>query len=291
MVDLTKLSKEELIREFDLILSEWQERKKEINSFEREISNLKSRRTQIAMEVREKLDINKKEKKINEQIKMMEKVCVFSEKTYGVLITIIIALMFLIFFAIIIYNFFNEGIILMPFLISTIVLGSLYFVFEKLITFLSGINFFKKKLRKLNNKKQNMYTELSEATNQNEERQSIEAKIKSLQGRIQGVKVNFDEFRRKRNNLASKYYGCEHLLKDYLKSGRADNFKEALEKMEEDFHRQDMLNVQRNMRAQMNNMSNQLSHQSSQLSRQSSQLSNQSAQIDNLRREIDYLSN
>lgn len=284
MVDLTKLSKEELIREFDLILSEWKKCEKRIKSFEREISNLGSRKSEITWEVRKQLDIAKKEKTFNVKIKKMEKACVFSEKTHSVLLSIIVVLMFLIFFAVIAYNFFHMGSILIPSLISLIVLGSLFFIFDKLITFLSGINFFNKKLKKLKNQKQNMYKELSEVINQNEERRSIEAKIKSLQGRIQGVKVKFDEFRRKRNNLASKYYGCEHLLKDYLESGRADNFKEALEKLEEDFHRQDMLNVQRNMRAQMNNMSNQLS-------RQSSQLSSQSAQIDNLRREIDYLSN
>lgn len=108
---------------------------------------------------------------------------------------------------------------------------------------------------------------------------SFNAEISKLQNREEeidiGKNMKFQEFRCKRNNLASKYYGYEHILKDYLKTGRAHNLKEALEVLENDLHKQEMLNAQQKVSEKITNIS--------------AQLSNQSAQIADLQKEIQYL--
>ena len=72
MVDLTILSKKELIGEFDLILSEWQQCKQKINSFEAEISELKRRDNNITSDIRENMKFVKRQKKIDKKIKKVE---------------------------------------------------------------------------------------------------------------------------------------------------------------------------------------------------------------------------
>ncbi|MGN9121851.1 hypothetical protein [Turicibacter bilis] len=117
--------------------------------------------------------------------------------------------------------------------------------------------------------------------------------MKPWKEKIQQAHTEFGEFRKKRNNLAPQYYGYEVNLRNYLINGIADNLKEAILRLEEDIHREKMLNVQRNMRAKMNSMENQLSDQANQLSRQANQLSRQANQfaneLENQSNEIAYL--
>ena len=305
MVDLTILSKKELIVEFDLILSEWQQCKQKINSFEAEISELKRRDNDITSDIRENMKFVKRQKKIDKKIKKVEKIYKFSNAIYNFLHESVILLLIIVIFISIIGFIFSDGnfIPLILFLIIIFccrfskfekmfekMLDYIFYPFEILFDFLTGRRFVIKKLKKFRSQEKELYDELNLLIEQNKEHKEIEVKIESLPQKIQQIKIDFQEFRCKRNNLSAKYHGYEHLLKSYLENGTADNFKEALLRLEENIHRDKMLSVQENMRMQMNNMRNQLSSQSRQLSHQSAQLAGQSAQIDNLQREIDYLS-
>ncbi|WP_343288478.1 cytochrome b/b6 domain-containing protein [Turicibacter bilis] len=275
MVDLTKLSKEELIREFDIIILEWQKCRKVIQSCELQISELDKKYNGVRCKIDKRIDYYRRNNEIQKGLDVGQRL---SE-----IIKIILYFIVSVFFIQFLFGFRGA--------IGTII-DILFFcgILLVIFVFVMRILWYKIKAPRLHKKMKELHEEQNFLIKQ--EKRKIAAEIEplkeNLKEKIQCVHANFNEIR-KRNNLASKYYGYEHVLKDYLKSGQADNFKESILRLEEDWHRQDMVNVQRKLRAQINNANNQLKHQSNQLKHQSNQLARQSAQIDDLQREIDYL--
>ena len=271
MVDLTTLGRKELLEEFKVIISEWEQSLEKKKSLEDEIRNLKSQKVDILSDINAKIRFNQRVYKYE---KMKKTTNTFS-KVWGTILGILIwVLGFRILMHLFSDNstkiFIDLGIFLLSFIIPVILSACI----------MSGPT--KDKEKALEEKRV--------LVEQNSEIKAIENKIKELEEKIPTFNDNFQEFRQKRNNFSRKYYGHEYRFRDYLESGRANNLKEAIEAFENDLHREEVLNIQRNTNQKIQNMSSSLSQQLLQQSQQLSQkLSQQSEQIADLQSTVNSL--
>lgn len=225
MVDLKTLNKEELIREFDFILSEWEKCKKVIQSCNQKISelNLNERKSVYAREAFEKVARERGKDELSALIKQEQKKFDFFIKVVRLLIGLIF--MFL---------WFMFG-FKWSFLFLLILAGLAYRFPEKL--------FNNAKIRELKRKEYNILIE--QENERNKEYGRLRRERESLEEKIKDVNREFQEFCSKRNNLPQKYRGYEGHLKSYLEIGTADDLKEAYLRLDEHIYREKMLNNRR----------------------------------------------
>lgn len=304
VVDLTILDKKELIREFDVLISEIDKGDKETNSYREKIKLLEKTISDIGEKVKLDLAFKQRIAKLDKKIKRLDKINNILEKISNFLCTIMVHIGFWIFvgcgfilLGFIVYWIFTlnflpliiSGIIIF-FIFKNNILDKLFYSFLDVINWILGIELLRRQKAKINQKEMAIYEEVRLAIEEHPEINEIKLEINSYNQKINDIYWNFQDFRSKRNNLPSKYYGCEHILRGYLQNGLADDLKEALLRLEEDSFRNNMLDNQENLKSQMNNMRNRLAQQSNRLAQQSNQLAQQSNEISYQSNEIARLS-
>lgn len=103
----------------------------------------------------------------------------------------------------------------------------------------------------------------------------LDKEIAKVDEKIDIIKKGFPDIK-KMNNLAPKYHGYESTLIDYLKTNRADNLKEALQILEEEWRHSE---VKKQLHQQ-----NQKQLQQQQLTQQ--QINYQNQQLENIHHEL-----